>query len=468
MPDCHYLAVSFSKHIVLLRDPIDAAASALRRFWRPQVEDDTLLREMDAQREGIRAISACVEHLPCESTLILSYELLLAFPDAHVAPLARFLGVEPSDARLQHFFSGFRRDEHAEQIAARWAARQELLLPRTECNGYKDARVGALLLEAESLDGGDGDVGRETLLGSACCRDACTCYLAWRRAWRIELYGRSSTLSSILPQGGGLSSAPAAQIGCSDVEIFISTSVPTLPPPRAPPWPPPTPWLPPRAPDSRDAYLLVPGSPNGQHSAVCADATRHGSVRCCSHDGTYCNSICSWVQQPNTGVDAMNATWAEARRECDSQPGLRLCKVSEVKAGLCARTGCNQDGTLVWSWDACGQPPSLPPSPPPSPPPIPLPPLPLSPPPSPAHVLSAVSIAAVPRATSVALVLAAVGALVGYIFRARLIAWGARRRREFAGLRRLQSSDTIENPSDAAHWTASTDEVAHSLVALDI
>eukprot|EP00966_Prymnesium_polylepis_P046228 1070650-Prymnesium_polylepis.1 len=88
MPNCTNSFVRpYSKHVVLLRDPIDTAASALRRFWEYS-SNDTFSREMEVHKAAWCAMSSCVEQLPCETMLILSYELLVAFPSAHIGPLA--------------------------------------------------------------------------------------------------------------------------------------------------------------------------------------------------------------------------------------------------------------------------------------------------------------------------------------------------------------------------------------------
>ena len=42
----------------------------------------------------------CLRELPCERSLIVSYELLGLFPQAHVARLAAFLGTSPTDERV--------------------------------------------------------------------------------------------------------------------------------------------------------------------------------------------------------------------------------------------------------------------------------------------------------------------------------------------------------------------------------
>jgi len=108
MPQCPRTSLmSFpSKYIVLLREPADSLSSALTRFWRaPGIppQNDTLEGELHGHLRGWRALDACIEKLSmhaCQRMLFLSYELLAAFPMAHAAPLAAFLGVSPADSRL--------------------------------------------------------------------------------------------------------------------------------------------------------------------------------------------------------------------------------------------------------------------------------------------------------------------------------------------------------------------------------
>ena len=96
------------RYVVIVRSPVEAFISALRRFWRPSVAPhDTLTRELSVFESSMRAMNDAVSQLPCDgSTLFLAYELLTRFPEAHRAPLAAFLGVKPSDARLTHFLQG--------------------------------------------------------------------------------------------------------------------------------------------------------------------------------------------------------------------------------------------------------------------------------------------------------------------------------------------------------------------------
>ena len=84
-----------------LRDPVDATISTLGRFWNhKRRRNDTLIKELAAARMGWRHVVECLRALPCERSLILSYELLGLFPHTHAARLAAFLGTSPTDEHM--------------------------------------------------------------------------------------------------------------------------------------------------------------------------------------------------------------------------------------------------------------------------------------------------------------------------------------------------------------------------------
>ena len=82
------------KFIFLLRDPVDATISTLGRFWNGKELarscNHTIIKELAAARMGWRHSAECLRALPCERSLILSYELLGLFPQAHAARLVGF------------------------------------------------------------------------------------------------------------------------------------------------------------------------------------------------------------------------------------------------------------------------------------------------------------------------------------------------------------------------------------------
>jgi hypothetical protein len=124
-----------SKFIFLLRDPVDAAMSAMGRFWHARQLGDpayyhstrrfynnTLMGELAATRLGWRKVAQCLDELPCDRSLILSYELLTLFPEAHAPRLAAFLGVSPTDTRLRTWLSRIHSVGDASVTRAKWMA----------------------------------------------------------------------------------------------------------------------------------------------------------------------------------------------------------------------------------------------------------------------------------------------------------------------------------------------------------
>jgi hypothetical protein len=110
------------RRVVLIRPPADAFLSALRRFWLPQAGAGgrgpaapirasrpghaTLLKELEMIVHATHELARHVAAIPCESTLFLSYELLIRHPHEHAAPLAALLRVRETDPRLRAFLHG--------------------------------------------------------------------------------------------------------------------------------------------------------------------------------------------------------------------------------------------------------------------------------------------------------------------------------------------------------------------------
>ena len=95
----------------MLRDPISSFTSSLARFWdgcgdtsfdRLRLADD-----MDLHEQSAAEMDKFVRGLPCERTLVLSYEMLMQFPEMHRASLAAFLKVQPEGWAIEGFFSQF-------------------------------------------------------------------------------------------------------------------------------------------------------------------------------------------------------------------------------------------------------------------------------------------------------------------------------------------------------------------------
>ena len=118
-----------SKFIFVLRDPVDATISTLGRFWnhKEMRSNDTLIKELAAARMGWRHVAECLRALPCERSLILSYELLGLFPHAHAARLAAFLGTPPTDEHMLGWLRSVRppSPNTAESVRASWEAAAE-------------------------------------------------------------------------------------------------------------------------------------------------------------------------------------------------------------------------------------------------------------------------------------------------------------------------------------------------------
>ena len=106
----------------------------------------------------------------------------------------------------------------------------------------------------------------------------------------------------------------------------------------------------------------------------CAAAASFAAVRCCSttqESTTTCVSICNALdanrnqhayEMPRLHIDGTLANLTEAQAECESLAGRRLCSRAELQGGICCKTGCGMDGSLVWAADPCPGPGRLRPS----------------------------------------------------------------------------------------------------------
>ena len=102
MLDQQFLYNDNSRYVVLLRDPLAAKSSALARF---QANPTRAALELEANMSvtAHQLLAELVAQLPCERTLFLGYEALIALPQLHVGVLAAFLGVSPKDDRLSEW-----------------------------------------------------------------------------------------------------------------------------------------------------------------------------------------------------------------------------------------------------------------------------------------------------------------------------------------------------------------------------
>ena len=102
MLDTQFLYNDNSRYVVLLRDPLAAKSSALARF-QANPTGAALELEANVSVTAHRLLAKLVAQLPCERTLFLGYEALVALPLLHVGALAAFLGVSPKDERLSEW-----------------------------------------------------------------------------------------------------------------------------------------------------------------------------------------------------------------------------------------------------------------------------------------------------------------------------------------------------------------------------
>ena len=143
-----------SKFIFLLRDPVDATISTLGRFWNhKRRRNDTLIKELAAARMGWRHVVECLRALPCERSLIVSYELLGLFPHTHAARLAAFLGTSPTDEHMLGWLRSVRppNPNTVGSVRASWEAAVSPSAPTASPYSCSDKRntVVAGKLQAE-------------------------------------------------------------------------------------------------------------------------------------------------------------------------------------------------------------------------------------------------------------------------------------------------------------------------------
>lgn len=103
------------KHLILLRDPVDALTSALNRFWHyPKSNLDTLNHEINQLFYAFEMMENYVDQIPCRRRFYIPFEKLNA------DDLAAFLGVEPRDERLLTWSALVERQEDI-SCAWRWS-----------------------------------------------------------------------------------------------------------------------------------------------------------------------------------------------------------------------------------------------------------------------------------------------------------------------------------------------------------
>lgn len=78
------------------------------------------------------------------------------------------------------------------------------------------------------------------------------------------------------------------------------------------------------------------------HDREVRDATDTANVRCCSFDGSSCET-----QGLHSGCQ-QDKTFFEAQTIC-ADNGMRLCSEAEMDSSLCCGTGCGYDSSKVWT-----------------------------------------------------------------------------------------------------------------------
>lgn len=106
------------------------------------------------------------------------------------------------------------------------------------------------------------------------------------------------------------------------------------------------------------SYYVVDGAPlntvGGHQSTACASANGNSAaIRCCSHAGDTCVSLCT-SPVPTTQAEAFTryTTHEYATVQCIAV-GRRLCTQLELESNICRGSGCHYDKVLVWTSDRC-------------------------------------------------------------------------------------------------------------------
>jgi len=91
-------------------------------------------------------------------------------------------------------------------------------------------------------------------------------------------------------------------------------------------------------------HVTVDGCPNqgDEHDREVRDVTDLANVRCCSMDGTSCET------QDLPGGCQEGKTFFEAQMIC-SDAEMRLCTEAELVSRVCCTTGCNFDSHKIWT-----------------------------------------------------------------------------------------------------------------------
>ena len=173
---------------------------------------DTLQYELEVKVQAAARMNADLDKVNVQDvcSLVVNYDLLVRYPGLHTEPLARFLGVDPADPRIQHFLG---RSIKSPAVSTSNRSRVSTLgVPALQMyppSLSTTAAIGKLLLKSVSHKGFDplGKFSGELAALPALCggtnkldttpapgvlrrtasADDLHCGLAWRRAWRQHL-----------------------------------------------------------------------------------------------------------------------------------------------------------------------------------------------------------------------------------------------------------------------------------------
>jgi len=180
---------TFSKFVVLVRNPVDAFVSAIRRFYVPNfAEADTLGLEVQMWAEALIELQKQVEELPCDRTLFIAYELLVRFPAHHLPVFARFLSVPQDDANLASFIGSIRKV--TDQSVHTWNSCRKLELSSPE--NSRDILLGRRILSSRQ------HIPFLNVSGKFCTNDL-GCITRIRQLLTEYVCNRADMLSSVSP-----------------------------------------------------------------------------------------------------------------------------------------------------------------------------------------------------------------------------------------------------------------------------